>query len=1130
MNSERMKKFISLLLAGSMALGLLLPGVSAFAEDGDEQPSSEPSVAQTLVEKITEAAAAAAQNESPPTPETPSQPDTPPQGDPEPLSESPGEPPAPHEGTDPEPDAPGVTEDPAQPEPPREEEPATPAPPEEEKPPEEPTPAEQKEKEQELEEARAHRSDPAADVEIPSEWEAMFEKLDLTGKYPDDLLAVARTQIGYAESEANYAETEDQRRGYTRYGAWSQDPYAPWNLTFVAFCLEYAQVPEDAFPREDDPETWRQTLTEQNLWTTEAPKPGDVAFLPEDPETAIEEETEAALVGIVDEIEEDGTLWVIAGDMENEVRRIELASDQIIGFGVLPPGEERQDPQPPDPASTDVPADAGEPPADYDTPQDPLDPADPAAPVGDLAGDLAQRIAEGLARTGGDGQSPNGPDPPGEDGGAPDEPEEKPPDDLTGEDPTEPPEDLPGEPEELEEEPAEIPPEELPEELPQPFLQTQTLDGVTVTVTAEPGVFPEGAVLSVTKVPVAAQITVDAAVASQRDGSNVALSYTFDVSILDAEGNPIQPADDQTVQVSFSMAQVADANLAPRVYHLAGEGEDLSARPLDVTTDGDTATVTTDGFSFYTVEFTYGDLQYVMEGDTTIPLDYILDYVGLTGEVTDVTVSAPDLFAAYQDNGVWYVVALEAFQTQEWMKVVIGGVEYEIVVTDAFNINNSDEVLEQNGIEYGGDTLTNFAQNMSLATITIDDSIRDTDPVFTRTNPEFFMESNVVYWSGSLNPYSENVTTGSFSLRYPGTAITQDGVRKDVLITFSNLCLYTPKIVGNKTWPTSWKVAVAKGNAPAPYITTDNGDYRTGRSVEILIQIVEPIENSSDPVIPVEGSFVYTHYDINVVRPNSNANFAGLYGAGQYLGYDSATPDPAAGYQANYNYSEAVQILSGRSTPTDKIYIPQKALFANYIDGNGRFVGTQSGNRSYSSGLAVLADAETGIRIQSWMAGGSQAKVEYYMLTDGITHTITSSSGPGGKIEVWSDGQIDSADGKLLQSTTDDVRRVFDVPDGKTVTYKMTPDEGYFLHYLEVDGTRHGPKETVYNEDGTIAYYTFEFVNNMENRTIHVTWDSHDILPYTGGVGLPFLIKLAIFSTTVMPVVWQVRRKWGVAI
>ena len=34
MNSERMKQFISLLLAGSMALGLLLPGVSAFAEDG----------------------------------------------------------------------------------------------------------------------------------------------------------------------------------------------------------------------------------------------------------------------------------------------------------------------------------------------------------------------------------------------------------------------------------------------------------------------------------------------------------------------------------------------------------------------------------------------------------------------------------------------------------------------------------------------------------------------------------------------------------------------------------------------------------------------------------------------------------------------------------------------------------------------------------------------------------------------------------------------------------------------------------------------------------------------------------------------------------------------------------------
>lgn len=1110
MNSERMKQFISLLLAGSMALGLLLPGVSAFAEDGDEPSPSEPSVAQTLVEKITEAAAAAAQNEAPPTPETPSQPNTPPQGDPEPVSESPGEPPAPHEGTDPEPDAPGVTEDPAQPEPPREEEPATPAPPEEEKPPEEPTPAEQKEKEQELEEARAHRSDPSADVEIPSEWAAMFEKLEFTGKYPDDLLAVARTQIGYAESEANYAETEDQRRGYTRYGAWSQDPYAPWNLTFAAFCLEYAQVPEDAFPREDDPETWRQTLTEQNLWTTEAPKPGDVAFLPEDPETAIEEETEAALVGIVDEIEEDGTLWVIAGDMENEVRRIELASDQIIGFGVLPPGEERQDPQPTDPASTDLPADNGEPPADYDAPQDPLDPADPAAPVGDLAGDLAQRIAEGLARTGGDpSQPPNGPAPPGEDGGSPDEPEEKPLDDLTGEDPVEPPEDLPEEPEGEPELPTE---EELVEELPEelPFLQTQTLDGVTVTVTAEPGVFPDGAVLSVTKVPVAAQITVDAAVAPQRDGSNVALSYTFDVSILDDQGAPIQPADDQTVQVSFSMAQVADANLAPRVYHLAGEGEDLSARPLDVTTDGDTATVTTDGFSFYTVEFTYGDLQYVMEGDTTIPLDYILDYVGLTGEVTDVAVSDDSLFTAYQDDGVWYVEALEAFDTEEWMKVTIGGVVYEIVVTDS-----APQEVTVDGIIQGG-TEENFAAALPITRVYIDptklDEIdRNGETIFS-SEYDWFQEvdfrdnyakvTRAAAYTGKDIPGNETTPLGgSFTYTYPGAAILSDGTTKDVQFTFSNIKISTQtnfsssdKYEGN--------VSIAAGRTL--FVACDKVDYNWyfGLEVEVNIKVLGLDENQ-DMNFSMKG--------LNVLRNNQNYNT--IYNAGSY-----------------YSYSEQLEIIS---RPTNPIYIPNKDIYETMVeekDGHPWFVGRGGVNTSYTTGFVTTVNAKDGADFifraaAGYNTSGGYQKLDNFIYPSGGYFLLTSSTTAGGNIQTTSNGNLDGTlndEGDVLKPG------YYGVPRGKTMVYTMTPEEGYFLEYIEVDGYKVAPTSTERDENGKIMYYTYTFSNISADHVIHVSWGTSEVLPATGGMGLPLLMKLALGSMALTPVVSRIKRKWGV--
>ena len=70
------------------------------------------------------------------------------------------------------------------------------------------------------------------------------------------------------------------------------------------------------------------------------------------------------------------------------------------------------------------------------------------------------------------------------------------------------------------------------------------------------------------------------------------------------------------------------------------------AEELPVETDGDTAIAETDGFSLYTVEFTYDSKQYVLPGDSELALSEILDTVGLTGEVSAVEVSDENLFSA----------------------------------------------------------------------------------------------------------------------------------------------------------------------------------------------------------------------------------------------------------------------------------------------------------------------------------------------------------------------------------------------------------------------------------------------------------------------------------------------------
>ncbi|MBP3890981.1 MAG: BspA family leucine-rich repeat surface protein [Solobacterium sp.] len=217
------------------------------------------------------------------------------------------------------------------------------------------------------------------------------------------------------------------------------------------------------------------------------------------------------------------------------------------------------------------------------------------------------------------------------------------------------------------------------------FLQEHTIKDVTITVEAPEGVFPEGSTLSVEEVPVYVERQVSEALDEVREEEkNVAVSYTFDIKVL-KDGIEVQPKDQSKVKVSFKMVEVQNENLTTDVYHIDDKQEAITSEQvtqLDTVTEEDTAIVETDGFSLYTVEFTYNQLTYVMAGDSDIPLSTILSYVGLNGEVSAVEVSNPTLFSASNENGVWMVHALQAFQTNEWMKVTIDGITYEIVVTD----------------------------------------------------------------------------------------------------------------------------------------------------------------------------------------------------------------------------------------------------------------------------------------------------------------------------------------------------------------------------------------------------------------------------------------------------------------
>ena len=198
------------------------------------------------------------------------------------------------------------------------------------------------------------------------------------------------------------------------------------------------------------------------------------------------------------------------------------------------------------------------------------------------------------------------------------------------------------------------------------FEQSCTVDGVVVSVSAPAGAFPEGSALSVSKAGSDKLLEAEEAVGEERGGGNkVAASYTFDIRVLDpVTGEEFQPAGGLGVKVSFSLPESEDKNLTTNVYHITeNKAGHMNAEKLESKTESGEVTADSDGFSFYTVEFTYEDLEYVLSGDESVPLSEVLEAIGLSGDVTDAEVSNESLFSVSKAHGEWIVTANRAFTT-----------------------------------------------------------------------------------------------------------------------------------------------------------------------------------------------------------------------------------------------------------------------------------------------------------------------------------------------------------------------------------------------------------------------------------------------------------------------------------
>ena len=211
-------------------------------------------------------------------------------------------------------------------------------------------------------------SDPLADVEDEETWSAKTNVV-LTGAWADDLTAVAKSQLGYQQSERNFQlddENQTTVRHYTRYGAWYGNAYGAWDVMFLSYCLNYAEVPQTTVPQRAGVQALRSDLRGSE-WLKAAAEvelvPGDIVFynsittetvaVEEDAPQIMDDSADADIallslepaaaepqteertvstetVGIVSDVDADtGTLTVISGDVDGKVAEVSLRADEI---------------------------------------------------------------------------------------------------------------------------------------------------------------------------------------------------------------------------------------------------------------------------------------------------------------------------------------------------------------------------------------------------------------------------------------------------------------------------------------------------------------------------------------------------------------------------------------------------------------------------------------------------------------------------------------------------------------------------------------------------------------------------------------------------------------------------------
>ena len=234
---------------------------------------------------------------------------------------------------------------------------------------------------------------------------------------------------------------------------------------------------------------------------------------------------------------------------------------------------------------------------------------------------------------------------------------------------------------------------------------TKTIDDIVISIEKESDDYLNDAHLLVNNLSEEEKDEVNKLIYSLNDtNKNIVYSYAYDISLLDEDDNDYQL--DQSVNLSFLLPAI-DENLNVALYHIHEDEVNL----LDIEIEENVIKTNIDSFSYFVVELSYEDLNYTFDQDS-ITLQQLLLAVGLKGEASEVVFSDDDIFTLIETLGEETIFINQDFENEEWIKVIINNIEYQINVKKNNNYSSSlsfKATSETNNIV--GDVFANSVNN-----------------------------------------------------------------------------------------------------------------------------------------------------------------------------------------------------------------------------------------------------------------------------------------------------------------------------------------------------------------------------------------------------------------------------------